>query len=209
MPEAEDCVSTVLVQGLRNGCFFIELRNEEDEIARYDLVLNWTEELKRKMRRAVNHVTRRRAVLAIAIAVFVPSWFLPTIHGPGVPVTSLDPDLPGWSAFWYSLVMAGSMENWLLTILSICSALTNVVMIVVLKAAALDDDVPSRWAWCLIVAGILNSWWLLRIVEGMRDQNLAIGYYLWWLSFFLVGSASLAIKPAEARHPRGDPGTAG
>jgi serine/threonine-protein kinase len=38
---------------LPDGRFFVGLRNEnEDEITRYDLVLNWTEELKRKMRAA-------------------------------------------------------------------------------------------------------------------------------------------------------------
>ncbi len=157
----------------------------------------------------MKHVTRRRAVLSIAIAVFGPAWFLPVVHGPGVAVTSLDRDLPGWAAFWYSLAMAGNMGNWLLTILSISSALTNVLMLVVLVATALDDDVRPRWAWCLIVAGILNSWWLLRMVEGMRNQNLAIGYYLWWLSFFLVGGVLLAIRPAQVHHPSGDPGSHG
>jgi serine/threonine-protein kinase len=38
---------------LRDGRLFVGIRNEnEDEITRYDLVLNWTEELKRKMRAA-------------------------------------------------------------------------------------------------------------------------------------------------------------
>jgi hypothetical protein len=38
---------------LPDGRFFVGLRNaNEDDITRYDLVLNWTEELKRKMRAA-------------------------------------------------------------------------------------------------------------------------------------------------------------
>ena len=38
---------------LPDGRLFVGLRNEnEDEITRYNLVLNWTEELKRKMRDA-------------------------------------------------------------------------------------------------------------------------------------------------------------
>jgi hypothetical protein len=38
---------------LPDGRFFVGLKNEnEDDITRYNLVLNWTEELKRKMRAA-------------------------------------------------------------------------------------------------------------------------------------------------------------
>jgi len=38
---------------LPDGRFFVGLKNEnEDEITRYDLVLNWTELLKQKLRAA-------------------------------------------------------------------------------------------------------------------------------------------------------------
>lgn len=140
----------------------------------------------------------RNVVTRIVLPAFVLAWFLPATREMGPGEHHLPP-MSGWMAF-YSAVMGLYPRNSALSpplaLLGGFSALTNVVMVIVLAATVRGAEIRSRWAWWLIAAGILNAWWLVEY-----PASLGIGYYVWWLSFFVTGGAMLASRRAPARPP--------
>jgi hypothetical protein len=141
-----------------------------------------------------DHVNPRKNLAWIGFVAYALAWFMPTLmvgSRTTPPMYSKDPDsMGGAQAFVWALLEPldlneSTLGHWALDILAGCSALTNVLMLIVLGAMALGKRVRPRWTWCLIGAGILNAWWLARFTD-----DLLLGYYLWWLSFFVVGYAA-------------------
>jgi hypothetical protein len=120
----------------------------------------------------------RNHTFAVGMLLFAIAWFLP-VHEYG---KALPEKLPGWEALrvalspeWHKEDLAHSYA----AALSVASALTNLLVVILVFA-------------CVISLG-LNAQWFLN-----NGSELRLGYYLWWLSFGVLGLACLrpARKPA-------------
>jgi len=131
-------------------------------------------------------MTLRKTIVGLGIVAFIGSWFLPVIH-----------EVNGWKAF---LVAFGGfwtpLEDWPHHLVMALTTLTNVVMIVAIGAFIRRGALQSRWAWGLIIAGVFDTYWLKPLLQEGAD--ILIGFYLWWLSFFVVGLASLDSRSVSA-----------
>ena len=130
--------------------------------------------------------------LRAGIAVFALSWFFPALLG-----GQFDDNVPGWMGFFSALLvpwMPDGFGSWSLNILSVASALTNVLMAAVFGALFDKSDLGPRWGWSLMIAGVMNAWW---IAGPKLRGGLGGGYYLWLLSFFLVGFGLFGAEPRE------------
>jgi hypothetical protein len=128
-------------------------------------------------------------MLAGGLLLFAIAWVLP-VHEYG---KTLPQTLPGWEAFLVALSPNWGTEpaQWYAAMLSVASALTN-LLVVILVFAWCRHIAPLiqlvGWA-CLISLG-LNAQWFLNDWSGLRT-----GYYLWWLSFGVLGLACLLPAP--------------
>jgi hypothetical protein len=142
-------------------------------------------------------VILRRATGWFGAGCFAISWIMPT-------VVNSDNDLdPGWRAFTTCLWVLWNhdlpvADTWPLRLLVGGSVLTNVVMVVAICANLGGVKGRTRLGWWTIILGVVNAWWLVTLLQGGLNM-LGLGYYLWWLSFFLVGYG--CIQPRFVRHP--------
>jgi hypothetical protein len=115
-------------------------------------------------------------------AAFALSWFLPAVVDE-YEIT------PGWMACWWAIGGPGSQGGFFLRswpiVLSATSALTNVVMLLALAAIVRGMRPGSWWPWRMAALGVLNAGWV--VLFWIHEGSLGIGYFFWWLSFFLVG----------------------
>ena len=116
---------------------------------------------------------RTNAMIGAAWVLYAASWFIQAVKEGAKLGEAI---LPGWQAllFGFGTFMPG--------------ALTNLVMIaspVILWSGF--KRLKRALPWLLILATIVNSWWL---VNGEPGALLA-GYYLWWSSFSLLALACL------------------
>jgi hypothetical protein len=114
-------------------------------------------------------VERRTVLLAVAAIAFVLGWVLPVID-----------EYRGWQAFRVALSPVWPYESfkidgWHNAILTSLSGLTNLLF---------------------VVATLLNLYWLVLAAEAITD--IAIGYYVWLLSFPLLALAARQRSPAAA-----------
>lgn len=124
-------------------------------------------------------------MLAVGFLLFAISWFLP-VHEHG---TTQPQKLPGWEAFQVALAPNWGTQpvQWYAATLSVASALTNLLPVVSLVVWLRHSPILIRltgWA-CLISLG-LNAQWFLN-----NESELRLGYYLWWLSFGVLGLGCL------------------
>ena len=139
-----------------------------------------------------DNVNLRSIVTWIGAVAYLVSWFVPAVSD----------NLGGGSAGWqacYSAVMFGvldtdgSVANVPVRVLMVVSSLTNVVWLFVLHRALGGMAVGDRRGRWLIAAGVLNAWWLLFF--NREYGTPIVGYYVWWLSFLVVGFAALGNRP--------------
>ncbi len=130
---------------------------------------------------------RRNLTLTIGLLWFAIAWFLP-VHKHG---STLPEVLPGWQAFLVSLSPLwekGDPNHLYNDVLSVASAGTNLFMLIL----------PFAWyrrrehfiqliGWACIISVGLNAHWFLSDLRS----DLRVGYFLWWLSFGVVGIACL------------------
>ncbi len=127
---------------------------------------------------------QRRSILVIgAVLAFVGGWVLPVID-----------DHRGWQAFRVALSPVWPYENfgfdaWYSAALTVASALTNVVFLLVLAAVSLRLNVAARTlTWILLGALLLDLHWLVR--AGAQFTELGVGYYVWIAAFPLLALAA-------------------
>ena len=127
---------------------------------------------------------QRRSILVIgAMLAFVGGWVLPVID-----------DHRGWQAFRVALSPVWPYENfgfdaWYSAALTVASALTNAVFLLVLAAVSLRLNVAARTlTWILLGALLLDLHWLVR--AGAQFTELGIGYYVWIAAFPLLALAA-------------------
>ena len=145
-----------------------------------------------------------RSLRYAALLVFVVAWFLPVIR-----LGDTLPDgLPGWQAFRVAFSPVWSVEdvrvdNWYMGVLTVLSALTNLVM---LGAAIMRSAVPERrresLKWIALAAFVVNSQWFVLNLGNGDWRDLRIGYYLWWVSFLLLAASYTGIGRGQAGSAR-------
>ena len=108
---------------------------------------------------------QRRSILVIgAMLAFVGGWVLPVID-----------DHRGWQAFRVALSPVWPYENfgfdaWYSAALTVASALTNAVFLLVLAAISLRLNVAARTlTWILLGALLLDLHWLVRAAPSLRS----------------------------------------
>ena len=139
---------------------------------------------------------RRNLTLTIGLLWFAIAWFLP-VHKYGKTLPAV---LPGWEAFLVALSPLwekGDPDDLYEAVLSVASAGTNLFMLTVPFAWYRRSEHFIRLiGWACIVSIGLNAQWFL---SGPRS-DLRVGYFLWWLSFGIVGVACLL--PPRSGMPR-------
>ena len=133
------------------------------------------------------------ALMLVAWAVFVSSWFLPVHVGfrPYVEPGS------GWSAFLIALRPSGS---WLYKVLSISSALSNGLMlfsVVILLARRPTQRAPGWLAWGFVVATTVDLVWAFWR-DHYEISALLVGYWSWVASFGLSAVALFSLRWRQA-----------
>jgi hypothetical protein len=129
-------------------------------------------------------IDRRRVVLlTVAACAFILGWVLPVID-----------EYRGWQAFRVALSPLWPYENfkidgWHNAILTPASGLTNLLFALAFAELALRRKLnPRAIAWLLVGATLLNMYWLVLAGEAITD--IAIGYYVWLVSFPLLALAA-------------------
>ncbi len=140
-------------------------------------------------------VTRTVVVLILAVIANALGWVLPVVD-----------DYRGWNAFRVGLSPIWPyepfhIEAWHLILLSVSSALTNGVFVIV-AALLLKGGVSARaLLWVAAAATLLNLHWVITM-EDSRD-DLTIGYFIWVVSFALLALAAYlqlpSRRPVQAR----------
>jgi hypothetical protein len=135
----------------------------------------------------------RNHTFAVGMLLFAIAWFLP-VHEYG---KALPEKLPGWEALrvalspeWHKEDLAHSYA----AALSVASALTNLLVVILVFAwRTRSERLVQFLGWACVISLGLNAQWFLN-----NGSELRLGYYLWWLSFGVLGLACLrpARKPA-------------
>jgi hypothetical protein len=133
-------------------------------------------------------VTASRAALLAAIVANVLGWVLPVVY-----------DNRGWHAFRVALSPLWPYEDFriepgLLLVLSVASALTNVLFVVLALVLVLRDGRARIVLWAAAAATLLNLHWPISM--GDESRLLESGYFIWVSSFALLALAAfLVIRP--------------
>ena len=131
-----------------------------------------------------------RVALLAAIIANVLGWLLPVVY-----------DDRGWKAFRVALSPLWPYENFeiepgLLLVLSVASALTNVLFVVLAVALVFREERAKAVLWAAAGATLLNLHWPISMGEERR--LLESGYFIWVSSFALLALAAfLALRPAR------------
>jgi hypothetical protein len=133
-----------------------------------------------------------RVALLAAVLACVAGWLTPVVD-----------DYLGWQAFRVALSPLWPFEQfriepgWLL-VLSVASALTNLLFVVL--AAVLVRDAVRRARivlWAAAGATLLNLHWPISM--GAQRAELELGYFVWVCSFALLALAAFLALPRARR----------
>jgi hypothetical protein len=145
-------------------------------------------------------------LLPLAVLIYVIAWLTPVVDGG---TTLAQGGVPGWEAFRVALSPVWPYQDlevstWYWGILTVSSALTNVVFVALLAHLVLQPAVYRRSAaWALVLAFVINCTWL---ISGDREY-LRLGYYLWVTSFALLALAAWVPTARDKPTPTAAPGS--
>jgi hypothetical protein len=133
-------------------------------------------------------MTASRAALLAAIVANVLGWVLPVVY-----------DNRGWQAFRVALSPLWPYEEFriqpgLLLVLSVASALTNLLFVALAAALLLREGRAKVILWAAAAATLLNLHWPISM--GEQSGLLEGGYFIWVSSFALLALAAfLVVRP--------------
>jgi hypothetical protein len=133
-------------------------------------------------------MTAPRAALLAAIVAHLLGWVLPVVY-----------DNRGWQAFRVALSPLWPYEEFriqpgLLLALSVASALTNLLFVVLAAALILREGRAKVILWAAAAATLLNLHWPISM--GEQSRLLEGGYFVWVSSFALLALAAfLVVRP--------------
>jgi hypothetical protein len=131
-----------------------------------------------------------RAALFAAIVANALGWVLPVVY-----------DDRGWKAFRVALSPLWPYESFdidpgLLLVLSVASALTNVLFVALVLVLVLRETKAKAVLWAAAGATLLNLHWPISM--GDERRLLESGYFIWVCSFALLALAAfLAARPSR------------
>jgi hypothetical protein len=144
---------------------------------------------------------RSHILIVGAWVVHAVSWFLPATKSF---IDGLVPPLQGWWAFLFASCALRPCDDstfgtWYQTVLSGISVIVTLVFIFASPFAVRSKSrsFQRAFAWTMTVAFILNVHWYFLHRSDLPD--LAIGYFLWWLSFGLL-AAGLFDRSRRSEH---------
>jgi hypothetical protein len=112
-------------------------------------------------------------------------------------------EVPGWKAFRLAACAVWSCEDVQFqtvhhAVLATTSAITTVLFVLCSPWVVLSGGRPLRRvsAWVAGAAFLFNTHWIF--IFGDKWTELSIGYYVWWLSFFLL-AIGLLLSLGETR----------
>lgn len=132
-----------------------------------------------------------RATLLAAVVANILGWVLPVVY-----------DDRGWQAFRVALSPLWPYEDFkiepgYLLVLSVTSALTNVLFVVLAAALTLRADLARAILWAAAGAALLNLHWPISM--GDERRLLESGYFIWVTSFALLALAAFLAVPTRRR----------
>ena len=134
-----------------------------------------------------------RATLLAAVVANVLGWWLPVAD-----------DYRGWQAFRVALSPLWPFEQFriepgVLLVLSVASALTNLLFVVLAALLVVGPQARARLVlWAAAGATLLNLHWPISMGENADD--LLIGYYVWVVGFALLALAAFLEVKQVRRH---------
>jgi hypothetical protein len=132
-----------------------------------------------------------RAALFAAIVANVLGWLLPAVYNEA-----------GWRAFRAALSPLWPYEGFkldpgLLLVLSVASALTNVLFAVLAVVLVLREQRARMVLWLAAAATLLNLHWPFSM--GAERRLLEAGYFVWVGSFALLALAAFLALRSQRR----------
>lgn len=139
-----------------------------------------------------------RLIFLISWFTFASSWFLPVVKN-----QSWSKGVPGWGAFLLTLGALwpsrdSHFDHWYTALLSCLSVSSNLIFPATLWAVIRGVRSTNRLVWISALAFMVNAHWLITF--GADRADLGIGYYLWWVSFLVMGVALYGLR-AQAISP--------
>ena len=130
-----------------------------------------------------------RVALLVAIVANVLGWVLPVVY-----------DDRGWQAFRVALSPLWPYQDFriepgLLLVLSVASALTNVLFVALVAMLVLARERWKAVLWAAAAATLLNLHWPVSM--GDESRRLESGYFVWVCSFALLALAAFLARPAH------------
>ena len=130
-----------------------------------------------------------RVALLAAIVANVLGWILPVVY-----------DDRGWQAFRVALSPLWPYEDFriapgLLLVLSVASALTNVLFVVLATLLVRGEGRAKAVLWAAAGATLLNLHWPISM--GDERRLLDSGYFVWVCSFALLAFAAFLARPTR------------
>jgi hypothetical protein len=131
-----------------------------------------------------------RVALLAAVVANLWGWFGPVVQ-----------DNRGWQAFRVALSPLWPYEQFriqpgLLLVLSVASALTNVLFIALAAWLLATQERHARIVlWIAAAATLLNLHWPISM--GEESAQLASGYFVWVCSFALLALAAFLARPTR------------
>jgi hypothetical protein len=146
---------------------------------------------------AAESLRRVRVVVVLAAVAEGLGWILPVVD-----------DYRGWQAFrvalsplWPFAGIAVTIPPGSLLVLSVASALTNVVFVAVAVALAMGFANSRLRAqvllWTAAAAALVNCHWPSSM--GAMSERLALGYFVWVGAFVLLTLAAVVALRAQPR----------
>lgn len=134
-------------------------------------------------------MTASRTTLLVALIANVLGWALPVVQ-----------DNRGWQAFRVALSPLWPYEDFrieggLLLVLSVASALTNVLFVMLAFALVWGEGRAKAVLWAASAATLLNLHWPISM--GDERRLLEAGYFVWVCSFALLALAAYLTRPAR------------
>jgi hypothetical protein len=140
---------------------------------------------------------QQRVRFALGLVLYGLAWFLP-VHRDGV---TLPAGLPGWQAFVLALSPlweSNESASWFGAALFVASAATNGLVLVLLIAWQRRNVRALRvLGWTCLASILVNAQWIPW--DGIA--NLRIGYFMWWLSFAVLGVVCLRYQEGPPTAP--------
>jgi len=133
-----------------------------------------------------------RVALLLAVAANVWGWFGPVVD-----------DNRGWQAFRVALSPLWPYEQFriepgLLWVLSVASALTNVLFVILAVLLVLGPERRAKAVlWGAAAATLLNLHWPISM--GEERAQLENGYFIWVCSFALLALSAFLAVPRTRR----------